>query len=160
MMKIRALLGVALAAALLADVALAQTPDTFTARLSWVPISLSQHSDVGGHGSATAMLSGNRLSIKGTFEGLPAAATAARVHVGVATGAGGPAIADLSVTNAAEGTLEGAVELSRDQLASLLAGHVYIQLHAEHGVPPDNAVLRGWLFAVTPPRGRRRAERR
>jgi hypothetical protein len=138
----------------LAGHALAQGSGTLSARLGWVPISLAQQAEVGGQGTVTASLTGSRLSIAGTFDGLPAAATAARLHSGVATGAGGPAIADLEVTHATSGTLSGDVELDRDARAALLAGHLYIQLHAERGVPPDNAVLRGWLL------GERSASRR
>ena len=47
----------------------------------------------------------------GTFDGLPAAASAARLHRGVATGAGGPAIAELEVSHGTSGELSGDVEL-------------------------------------------------
>lgn len=130
----------------IAGLAVAQSPDAFSARLSWVPIRLSEQSLVGGQGSATAALSRSHLSIAGSFEGLPAAAAAARLHQGVATGASGPAIAELDVTRATSGTLSGEVDLDGEQRAALLAGQLYIQLYAEPGVPPDNAVLRGWLF--------------
>lgn len=130
----------------IAGISSGQSPDTFSARLSWVPIRLSEQSLVGGHGTVTATLSRSQLSISGSFEGLPAAAIAARLHRGPATGAAGPAIADLDVTRATAGALTGDVDLNRDQQAALLAGHLYIQLYAEPGVPPDDAVLRGWLF--------------
>lgn len=139
----------AVAFATITGLALAQTPDTFTARLSWVPISLAEQNVVAGYGTATATLSRARLSVAGSFEGLPAPATRAVLHRGVATGASGPAIAELDVTQAADGTISGEAELDREQRAALLAGHVYIRLHAEIGVPPDNAVLRGWLLAET-----------
>jgi CHRD domain len=140
-----------------AGLALAQNQNTLTARLSWVPISTSLQKDVSGKGSAMASLSGRRLTVTGAFEGLPAAATLAELRRGVATGAAGPAIAELTVTHAASGTLLGEVELNRDQRAALLAGQLYIQLYAEHGVPPDNAVLRGWLLSPAPERERRAA---
>ena len=82
----------------------------------------------------------------GCFEGLPAAATRASLHQGVATGARGPAIAGLEITEAAAGAVAGNVDLSREQRDALLAGHLYIQLHAARGVAPDNAVLWGWLL--------------
>jgi CHRD domain len=128
----------------------AQTPDTFTTRLSWVPISGAERNDVSGRGSATATLSGSKLSITGTFENLPAPATLATLRQGVATGAHGPVIAELRVTSGADGTLSGEVALDDDERAALLAGELYVQLHAERGVPPDNAVLRGWLLAAAP----------
>jgi hypothetical protein len=158
-----AVLAVIAAALVASGAARAQTPEALTARLSWVPVSQALLSDVSGSGAVTATLSGRRLSITGTFEGLPAAATAARLHRGAATGASGPAIADLEVAVDAahdtNGTIIGTVELDRSDLAALRAAHLYIQIHAEHGVEPDNAVLRGWLLAPAKPVSARRANR-
>lgn len=148
MLARKAFLGAFLCTGLI-GLALAQAPDTFSVRLSWVPISLAEQNAVGGEGSATANLSRSRLSIEGSFSGLPSAATRAVLHRGVATGASGPAIADLEVTQGMEGTISGEVSLDRDEREALLAGHLYIRLHAEVGVPPDHAVLRGWLLAET-----------
>jgi hypothetical protein len=131
---------------LLASAALAQDAGVFGVRLDWVPISGAERNDVSGHGFATATLSRSRLSIMGCFEGLPAAATRASLHQGVATGARGPAIADLEITQATSGAVAGNVDLTREQRDALLAGHLYIQLHAARGVAPDNAVLWGWLL--------------
>ena len=132
--------------ALFASVASAQDARVFGARLDWVPISGAERNDVSGRGFVTATLSRSRLSITGCFEGLPAAGMRASLHQGVATGARGPAIAELSITEAAAGVVAGNVDLSREQRAALLAGHLYIQLHAARGVAPDNAVLWGWLL--------------
>jgi hypothetical protein len=126
--------------------ALGQSSATFGVRLDWVPISGAERNDVSGSGSVSATLTRSRLTINGCFEGLPAAATRASLHRGVATGARGPAIAELTITPSAAGTLSGNVELSREQRDALLAGHLYIQLHAQRGVAPDNAVLWGWLL--------------
>jgi hypothetical protein len=126
--------------------ALAQSPGAFEARLDWVPISGAERNDVAGSGRATATLARSTLSITGTFEGLPAEATLASLHQGVATGARGPAIAEIDVAHAGSGTFAGDVVLSREQRDALLAGHLYIQLHAARGVAPDNAVLWGWLL--------------
>jgi hypothetical protein len=130
----------------MASAALAQTSDAFTAYLDWVPISGAERNDVSGRGSATARLSRSQLQITGCFADLPAAATRATLHQGVATGARGPAIAELTITKNADGTFDGAVELAREQRAALLAGHLYIQLHSEKGVAPDGATLWGWLL--------------
>lgn len=145
--KLAAVVGLSTAAA---SSLFAQRPgsgaDAYTARLSWVPISGAERADVAGKGSAGARIAGSRLSITGSFEGLPTAATAARLHQGVATGARGPAIADLTITPAAQGTLAGEVDLTAEQLAALRAGYVYVQIYAEKGVPEDNSVLWGWLL--------------
>jgi hypothetical protein len=129
-----------------ASVALAQDAGVFGARLDWVPISGAERNDVAGSGFVTARLSRSQLSLTGCFEGLPAAATRASLHQGVATGARGPAIAELTITQAAAGAVTGSVDLTREQRDALLAGHLYIQLHAARGVAPDNAVLWGWLL--------------
>ncbi len=134
----------------------AQTGEKYTARLGMVPAAnAAQTANVVGKGTATATLTGNKLSISGTFEGLPARATVARLHQGIAKGARGKAIADLTITKAAAGTLSGAVDLNADQLAALKQGRLYIQVHSERGIPPeqgkvqpdvDNSNLWGWLL--------------
>ena len=92
-------------------------------------------------------LARSALEINGTFESLPSPAISASLREGVATGARGPVIAELSVTRNNSGTISGEVRLSRAQLTALRAGRLYVQLHAENGVEPDNAVLWGWLLA-------------
>jgi hypothetical protein len=146
---VRIVLAVGLTAG--AGTLLAQDEERFAARLSWVPISGAERADVAGHGSAAASLSGARLSITGSFEGLPTPATAVRLRRGVATGARGrgPAIAELNFVRAEggeRGEFLGEVDLTADQLAALRAGYVYLQLYAEKGVPEDNSVLWGWLL--------------
>ena len=123
----------------------AQSADRFAARLTWVPISLAEQRLVGGHGVATATLTRSRLAISGAFDGLPATATAVRLHHGKTTGVSGPAIAELELGN--RGEFAGSIDLSRAQRDALFAGALYIQVYSEPGVPPDNSVLRGWLLA-------------
>jgi hypothetical protein len=110
---------------------------------------------VTGKGAATATLAGNRLTIAGTFEGLPATATAARLHQGIAKGARGKAFADLTITKAASGTISGSVTLTPDQVEALKQGKIYLQVHSEKGIAPeqgkvdpnvDNSNLWGWLL--------------
>ena len=134
----------------------AQSGDKYTVRLGMVPAAnANQQALVTGKGTATAVLAGNRLTINGSFEGLPAPATAARVHYGIAKGARGKAIADLTVSKAASGTISGAVTLTPEQLEGLKQGRLYIQVHSERGIPPeqgkaqpdvDNSNLWGWLL--------------
>jgi hypothetical protein len=125
----------------------AQSVDSFSVYLDWVPISGSERADVAGRGSATATLARLRLSITGRFEGMIAPATRASLHHGVVTGVHGPQIAELEISRSTSGTFEGEVELTRDQRDALFAGRLYLQLDGERGVPPDNAVLWGWLLA-------------
>jgi len=125
----------------------AQGGEKFAARLSAVPIpGPNERGNVTGKGTATAVLNGTRLTINGTFEGLPAPATIARLHQGVARGARGAAITDLTISKAASGTLSGSVDLTAPQVEALRQGKLYIQIHGEKGVAPDGSNLWGWLL--------------
>ena len=149
---------VALAAAclVLAGTVSAQTGDKYTVRLGMVPAAnATQQALVAGKGSATAVLAGNRLTISGSFEGLPSPATAARLHYGIAKGARGKAIADLTISKATSGTIAGAVTLTPEQLEGLKQGRLYLQVHSERGIATeqgkvdplvDNSNLWGWLL--------------
>jgi len=136
-------------AAIAAASALAAADGTFTAALGWVPIGGAERSDVAGEGKVTATLSGSRLSVTGSFDGLPAKATAAKLYIGVAKGArgagGGAAIGDLKVTSATSGTVSGDVRLSAEQVEALKAGRLYLEIYSEKGVLPDHSTLWGWL---------------
>jgi hypothetical protein len=128
--------------------AFAAADATFMATLGWVPIGGAERNDVAGEGRVTATLSGSKLSVTGSFDGLPAKATAAKVHLGVAKGARGPggvAIGDLRVTSGTSGTLSGDIRLSSEQIEALKAGRLYLQLYSEKGVLPDHATLFGWF---------------
>jgi len=126
----------------------AQRPEAFTARLDWVPIGGTERNDVAGEGSLSGKLSGTNLTITGSFTGLPAKVTGAKLHVGVATGARGRGlvVADLQVTGGASGTVSGDVRLSAEQVAALKAGQFYVQIYSEKGVLPDHSTLWGWLL--------------
>jgi hypothetical protein len=121
----------------------AQNGETFKARLSALPADAKTRADLAGSGSASAVLTGARLAIAGSFEGLRTAATSASLHSSVATGVRGPAIGDLTVSKAASGTIAGSIDLTPEQLTSLRKGSLYIQIHSEKA--PDG-VLWGWLL--------------
>ncbi len=140
---------VAMAAAFVASAAplTAQGTEKFTARLGWVPTAgPNDRVNVTGKGTATGTLSGRKLTINGTFEGLAAPATIARLHQGVAKGARGAAISDLMVSKGASGMLAGSVDLTAPQVEALRQGKLYIQLHSEKGVAPDGSNLWGWFI--------------
>ena len=134
----------------------AQTGDKYTARLGMVPAAnAAQQANVTGKGAPTATLAGTRQTVSGSFEGLPAPATAARLHQGIAKGARGKAIADLTITKAASGTISGTVNLTAEQVEALKAGKIYLQVHSERGIPVeqgkvqpevDNSNLWGWFL--------------
>jgi hypothetical protein len=121
----------------------AQSQETYQTRLSAVAADQKSRADIAGIGSASAVLSGSKLTVTGTFEGLKTPATVARLHNGVAPGARGPAIHDLTITRVTSGTIGGSVDLSAQHTESLRKGNLYIQVHSEK--PPDGT-LWGWLL--------------
>ena len=128
---------------LLAINALAQTPETFKTRLAPVAIDAAMKSTIAGTGSATATLTGTKLTVNGSFEGLKSNATMAHIHQGSAPGVRGPKLLDLTVTKSMSGTLSGSFDLTADQIESLKKGKWYVQIHSEKA-PEGN--LWGWLL--------------
>ncbi|MGH9678702.1 MAG: CHRD domain-containing protein [Candidatus Acidiferrales bacterium] len=116
--------------------------EIFKARLSPVPIDESMMATVAGAGSLTATLSGRRLTITGTFEGLRSPATTAQIHRGP-KGIPGPAILDLTVTRAEKGEVTGSLLLTPDQVSDLRKERLYVQIQSERA--PDGN-LWGWIL--------------
>lgn len=121
----------------------AETGDTYKARLSAVAADARTRPQLAGTGSASAVLSGSRLAITGSFEGLLSPATMAQLHSAAAAGVRGPVVADLMVSKATSGSITGTVDLTPPQVESLHKGGLYIQLHSEKA--PDG-VLWGWFL--------------
>ena len=120
----------------------AQAPRTFKARLATVPVEAATLASLTGSGAVTAVLTGNKLSVNGTFKGLQGPATVARLHVGP-LGIRGPAMLDLVVTKATSGTISGELTLTPIQTDHLTRNRVYVQIHSEKA-PEGN--LWGWLL--------------
>ena len=121
---------------------LAQSNKQFRARLSTVPIDIAMQATIAGNGSATAALSGNKLSVEGTFSNLKSPATVARIHMGP-KGIRGPSVLELQVTPRTSGTIKGSFDLTPAQVEALTNNRLYIQLHSEKA-PEGN--LWGWLL--------------
>ena len=68
----------------------AQQPKTYRARLSPVPIDVSMQATVAGSGSVSAVLTGTKLAVTGTFDGLKSPATIAQIHKSPTRGVRGP----------------------------------------------------------------------
>lgn len=119
----------------------AQPATTYKARLSTVPIDLTLAAIIAGSGSVTATLTGNTLTVSGTFEGLKSLSTMAQIRKG-RPGVRGPAILDLKTTGGTSGTISAALDLTPEQAADLQKGWLYVQLHSEKA--PDGN-LWGWL---------------
>jgi CHRD domain len=120
----------------------AQGGGTFKARLSPVPIDATLAANVAGSGTVTAVLTGAKLSIAGTFERLRSPATAAHVHYG-RKGVRGPSLFDLTVTKATSGAISGNLTLTGAQVKDLNEGRLYVQIYSEKA--PDGN-LWGWLL--------------
>ena len=120
----------------------AQGSNTYKARLSPVPIDATMAAAVAGSGSVTATLTGTKLSIAGTFEGLRSPATTANVHFG-RKGVRGASLFGLTITNATSGTITGERTLTSVQMDNLKDGKLYVQIQSEKA--PDGN-LWGWLL--------------
>ena len=157
---ITALATLALCPAFLPSTSLAQGGNQYKARLAPAPpLGLrgergterpTPASHVAGIGSATASLSGRKLTVTGSFEKMVSPPTVAKVGVGLATGARLDLVYDLTVTKAPQatppgssGTIAGSVELTPAHVDALKAGKLYIQINSE-GAP--NGHLLGWLL--------------
>src|SRR5580698_4616750 len=120
-----------------------QNSETFKARLSAMPSDARTRASLAGSGSASAVLTGTKLAITGSYEGLLSAATSANLRGSVTAGVRGPVISDLTISKATSGTVSGSVELTPAQLTSLHKGGLYIQIQSEKA--PDG-VLWGWFL--------------
>ena len=122
----------------------AQSSKTYKARLAPVPIDLTMVATIAGNGLATAQLTGTKLTITGTFEGLRSPATTAQLHKSPIAGVRGPVVADLTVSHDTNGTISGTIDLTAAQIADLDKRRLYVQLQSEKA--PDGN-LWGWLMA-------------
>jgi len=121
----------------------AQNKETFKTRLSATPADARTRAALAGSGTASATLSGTKLTVTGSFDGLVAPATTASLHSAVAAGVRGPAIADLTISKAVSGTIAGSVDLTPQQMTSLHKGGIYVLINSDKA--PDG-VLWGWLL--------------
>jgi hypothetical protein len=144
--------GLALFVALAICAAFAQSSETYKVRLTPVAIDASMMAKVAGSGSLTAVLTGNKLMISGSFSGLRSPATDAHIHRGLAKGVRGPAILDLRVSqqgtdtsrlNSHVGEIHDSVDLTPEQLEDLRNARLYVQINSQ-GAPDGN--LWGWLL--------------
>jgi hypothetical protein len=132
---------------LLSVVVSAQGSRAFRTRLSPVPIDLTMQATVSGSGTVTATLTGSKLVVTGTFDGLKSPATSAGIHRSPARGVRGPEALTLTATPAASGSINGTFELTPAQITDLQSGRLYVQLHSEKA--PDGN-LWGWLLEKGP----------
>jgi len=120
----------------------AQSGETYKTRLSALPADAKTRPDLAGTGSVTAVLSGTKLTVNGTFEGLKTNAVSAKLQNGIVAGVRGPVFADLTITKAMSGTITGSADLNPQQLQNLKKGGIYVQIYTEK---PTDGTLWGWL---------------
>jgi hypothetical protein len=121
----------------------AQSGDTYKARLSALPADAKTRPDLAGTGSVTATLSGTKLTVSGTFEGLKTNAVSAKLQNGIMAGVRGPVFADLTITKAMSGTITGSADLNPQEVQNLKKGGIYVQIYTEK---PTDGTLWGWLL--------------
>jgi CHRD domain len=121
----------------------AQSQQTFKARLSPVAVDTQLVSVITGHGAVSAVLSGTKLTVTGNFDGMHSAATVAHLHLSKATGVPGPVIHELTVEKAMGGTISGSADLTPAEVEALRKGLIYVMVHST-GAPDGN--LWGWLL--------------
>lgn len=121
----------------------AQSQQTFKARLSPVAVDAQLVNVITGHGAVSAVLTGSKLTVTGAFEGMHSAATVAHLHQSIATGVPGPVIHELTVTKGMDGKISGSADLTPAEVAALRKGLIYVMVHST-GAPDGN--LWGWLL--------------
>ncbi len=140
---VAALMVVGLGAGWFAVPSAAQSGETYKTRLSALPADARTRADLAGTGTVTATLSGTKLTVNGTFEGLKTNAVSAKLQNGIVAGVRGPAFADLTITKAMSGTIKGSVDLNPQELQNLKKGGIYVQIYTEK---PTDGTLWGWLL--------------
>ena len=121
----------------------AQTQETFKARLSPVAVDTQLVSVITGHGAVSAVLAGTKLTVTGTFDGMHSAATVAHLHRSKAMGLPGPVVHELTVSKGMGGTISGSADLTPAEVEALRKGLLYVMVHST-GAPDGN--LWGWLL--------------
>jgi hypothetical protein len=121
----------------------APTKDIWKARLSAVPADARTRAELTGTGTATATLEGTKVTVTGSFEDLKTAATTANLHIAVAAGVRGPALADVTITKATSGVISGSADLTPEQLKNMQHGGLYLEIHSEKA---PEGVIWGWFL--------------
>lgn len=120
----------------------AQGARTYKTRLSPVPVP-AYNANIVGTGTVTATLTGTRLAVSGSYEGLASKATLAKIYKSAKPGMRGEPILDLTVTGGISGTITGQFDLTAPQVQELAASRYYVQLSSERAAEGN---LWGWLM--------------
>jgi hypothetical protein len=117
--------------------------DTYQANLGPMPLDEATKKNMLGRGDATATLNGKVLTVSGSFAGLPSPATAAHLTISPAIGVPGTERLELTVSQAASGTVSGTLTLTSNQATAFRTGRLYVQIDSQKA-PTGN--LWGWLL--------------
>ena len=117
--------------------------ETYKARLTALPADARTRPSLAGIATVTATLSGSKLSLTGSFDGLLSPATKAELHSAVAAGVRGPVIGDLTIAKATSGSISGSADLNPQQIENLHKGGLYVQIYSEKA---PEGVIWGWLI--------------
>jgi len=141
-----------LAAAMVLMAAPAFSADNYQTDIGPTPKNGRQGANVQGRGTVLATLDKNIFTVQGKFSGLSSPATQARLHMGNVMGGVGPAIGDFKIAQDKSGEISGTFTLTRDQVAALKLGKVYVLLDSQ-SAPKGN--LWGWFQPahITVPEG-------
>ncbi len=116
--------------------------ENYQTNIGPTPLDGSNRANVLGRGSVLATLDGNKFTLHGTFAGLATPATDAHLCMGMVMGGTGPAIYDVTVTQAQNGQVSGTVTLTQEEVTALKAGKIYLLLNSQKA-PKGN--LWGWF---------------
>jgi len=116
--------------------------DNYQTDIGPTPKNGRQGASAQGRGTVLATLDNNKFSLQGKFSGLSSPATEARLHMGNVMGGTGPAIGGLKIPQAQSGEISGTFTLTRDQVAALKLGKLYVMLDSQ-SAPKGN--LWGWF---------------
>ena len=141
-MILRILVAAVFFAAALFEADLAFAADNYQTDIGPTPKNGSQGAKVQGRGTVLATLNNNTFTLQGKFAGLSSPATQARLHMGNVMGGTGPAIGGLKIAQAQSGEISGTFTLTRDQVAALKLGKLYVMLDSQ-SAPKGN--LWGWF---------------
>lgn len=133
---------VGLCATLLSATLYAQNMNSLGGRLAPMPRTAATVATITGEGHVQAELSGNTLTITGTFQGLSSPVTVAHIHQGPIA-IPGPVVLTINADNATSGNISGTVTLTPELIAALHAESLYVQLHSENNPTGE---IRGWLM--------------
>ena len=119
-----------------------QAQEVYRARLSPMPTTPQTVTTILGEGEVILTLDDNSLTVEGNFSGMSSAATGAHIHNGPPAQPG-PVIHTLQVSQSTNGSVNGTLSLSEEQIEALSNNEFYIQIHSESNPAGE---LRGWVF--------------